>query len=141
MAAESAPETEAERAELRLVVSLQDELDHLLDQFVRPGGYPQGTRLAVLLGDVDAPDWLPDPITVPQELADCLELLQAHPIDSLAVDPSGQGTIVLPDLGVCLDQEVFTTQVSIHPLQTEPSLSSIREDFDQLMDRLHSQHS
>ena len=105
------------------------------------GRYPQGTRLAILLGDVDASDGFPDPITVPQELADCSDLHQAHPINGFPVDPLGQGTIILADLGVCLDEKVFATEMSIYPLQIEPALSSLRKDFDQLTDRLHSQHS
>jgi len=40
-----------------------------------------------------------------------------------------------------LDKEFFTTDVAIDSLKAEPTLSSIRENFDQLMDRLHSQYS
>ena len=127
MAAEPAPEAEAERAELRLVVGLQDEPDRLLDQLVGPGGDAQRTRLAILLGDVDPPDGLPAPIIVPQELADCLDLLQAHPVDGLAVDPAvmaprSSRSWRTPRPGGLHDRGVGT------PVPGRASSSSVRED-------------
>jgi hypothetical protein len=36
--------------ELRLVVRLQQQTHHLADQFIRPGGQPEGPPGSVLLG-------------------------------------------------------------------------------------------
>src|SRR5215213_9420500 len=58
MATPSRTETVGSVAELGIVVRLQDEADHLLQQLVREGREPERARLLrALFLDVDAPRW------------------------------------------------------------------------------------
>src|SRR5262249_988550 len=141
VAAQAGPEAEAVLAELRLVVRLQNQLDRLLNEAIPPARDPERTRATALLRDVNAPHGLPGPVAVLERLRDLLDLRAAHPIDGLAVHAGRGGAVVPADLDVGLDQQVFTTDVTVHPLQRQTTLPSILKDLDQRMDGLHSQYS
>ena len=59
MTAPTRPEAARTSAELRLIIRLQDQPYHFLEEFITPGRKAEGPSLPIRLGDRDPPPWLP----------------------------------------------------------------------------------
>ena len=59
MTAPTRPEAVRTSAELRLIIRLQDQPYHFLEEFITPGRKAEWPGLPVRLGDGDPPHWLP----------------------------------------------------------------------------------
>jgi hypothetical protein len=116
--------------ELRLVVRLQDQAEHFLQQLVRPGRQSQRTLLArSLLLDVAAPHRSPPVALLTEHADDRLDLAEVHAVHSLAGDPRGHRARIPVDLAVSEQVQVRVEQASVDPFQRQTPPAAITNDL------------
>src|SRR6266536_2151726 len=128
VAATAPTETMGVLGELRVVVGVQDEPEHLLQQFVRPGGQSERTPFPVRLRDVRPPDRRP---AIPLEahgVDDGIDLRQAGPVRRLRRRARRHRPTVAGDLAVRKQVQVPNEEQSIDALQRQSSLAAVADD-------------
>src|SRR5712691_2689761 len=94
VAATSATETVRTAGELRLVIRLQQEPDHLANQLIRPGRHSEGPFLPVFLRDADPPHGLEPVALVAHRINDAADLAPRHAVRGFPVRPGCHRTLV-----------------------------------------------
>jgi hypothetical protein len=114
---------------LRLVVRLQQQADHLLQQLVRPDGQSQRPlAFRSLLVDVDATGWGPSIAFGTERFDDRRDLAQVHAVGCLVGDAGCHGTGVAVDLAVGQQEQPGVEQASVEPLQWQSSSAAFADD-------------
>src|SRR5262245_40298182 len=116
------------RAELRLVVGVQQGAQHFLQQFVRPGRYPERSHLPRLFGDIRPPDRGPSIALQAQRVNERIDLPQRHGIHGFRRRARGHRTVVAVDPPVGTKVEVAVVQLPIDVLQRQPSSATFTND-------------
>ena len=94
------PEPVRPVGELRLVVRLKEQADHLADQLVRPRGQPEGAELAIPLGNVDAAGRGEPVPLVPHQPDDLVDLVLGHAVGGFLCRPGRHRPLVGVDVPV-----------------------------------------
>src|SRR5215210_273654 len=135
------PETVRSVAELRLVIRLQDEADHLLHQLVRPRRDTERAQLVrAWFLDVDAPGRPPPVAFVTQSARDRLDLGQRHPIGGFSSRAWGESTIVAVDLLVGGEVQLGVEQESVDALQGQSPPAPLADDAQDRFGFTHLAH-
>src|SRR5438067_577720 len=125
--------------ELRLVVGVQDQAEHLLEHFIGPSWDAERTLLfgRVLLLDIRPSDWRPVIPSGAQSLDDGIDFRQRHPIGGLRRGARRKRPMVTGDLAVGEQVQVTVVQQSIDPLQRQSAPAAVANDPQ---DRLGTPH-
>ncbi len=117
------------RAELRLVIGLQDEAHCFLQQLVRPSRETEWTLLhRAFLLNVDAPYRQPSVCLMTQGVNDPADFCQRHPVDGFRRNTRCHRTSVTGDFTVGKQEELRVEQLSIDVLQRQSSPAAVVDD-------------
>src|SRR5690348_17682824 len=94
------------RAELNVVVGIQDQPDHFRQEFVAPDGEPKWALFSVPLGYVGSACWLPLIPFRAQSADDVLYLLERHGINGFRGDAFGGRASIAVNLAISGQVEI-----------------------------------
>src|SRR6516164_140423 len=137
MATTAATETVRAIGELRLVIRLKKQTDHLADEFVRPGRQAKRPEFPVLFLDIDPPYRAESVAFVAQRIDDAADLAQRHVVHGLPVGPGRHSSVVgvQPPVGQQIQVRVGQLPVQLVTRQATPA--ALTEDIQHRFGALH----